>query len=60
MVKKTTLKKLQKNKCYCLRRDEDISLKECDINECHRWKACMKKTNNEIDKQMGVSNGKKI
>lgn len=53
MAKKTTIKKLQKNKCYCLKRDKDISLDECEISDCHRWKACMKKSNNEISKQMG-------
>ena len=35
MVKKTTLKKLQNNKCYCLRREEDISLKDCTMADCH-------------------------
>lgn len=59
MAKKTTIKKLQKNKCYCLKQDKDISLIECNV-DCHRFKSCMKKTNNEIDKQMGTTNGEKI
>lgn len=60
MAKKTTIKKLQKNKCYCLKRDKDISLKKCDMADCHRFKSCIRKTNNEIDKQMGGKNGEEI
>ena len=60
MAKKTTINKLKKDICYCLKRDDDISLKECDISDCHRWKSCMKKTNNEINKQMGNRNGEEI
>lgn len=51
-MKKTTLKKLKKNKCYCMKKEEDINLKECSLFECHRWKSCMKKTNKEIDKDI--------
>lgn len=60
MAKKTTLKKLQNNKCYCLRREEDISLKDCTMADCHRFKSCMNKTNNEINKQMEAKHGKKV
>ena len=52
IAKKTTLKKLMKNKCYCTRKDEDISLKDCKLFDCGRWKKCMKKSNNDIDKDL--------
>lgn len=52
MAKRTTVKKLQRNICYCLRLDEDISLKRCLGAECHRFKSCMAKTNNDINKDM--------
>lgn len=52
IAKKTTLKKLMKNKCYCTRKDEDISLKDCKLFDCGRWKKCMKKANNDIDKDL--------
>lgn len=63
MSKKTTLKKLINNKCYCLKGDKDISLKKCTLFDCGRWKKCMKKTNNDIDKDLkkknrGDKNGK--
>lgn len=60
MVFKNTINKLQENKCYCLKRDTDIVLSECELGECHRFKACMKKANNEFDKQMGGKDGEKI
>ena len=41
-----------KNKCYCTRKDEDISLKDCKLFDCGRWKKCMKKSNNDIDKDL--------
>lgn len=48
----TTLKKLMKNKCFCLKKGEDINLKKCDLFSCNRWKKCMKKTNSDIDKDI--------
>ena len=50
ITKKTTLKKLFYNQCYCIKKDEDIPLKLCTLFDCGRWKKCMKKTNNDIDK----------
>lgn len=52
MAKKTTLKKLMRDKCYCTKKNEDISLKQCVLFDCGRWKKCMKKTNNDIDKDL--------
>lgn len=49
---KTTLNKLKKNRCYCIKRDKDIPLSKCDIPECIRFKSCLKKTNREIDGEM--------
>ena len=40
----TTLNKLANNKCYCLKKDKDISLKKCTLFNCNRWKKCMQKT----------------
>lgn len=51
-MKQTTLKKLECNQCYCLKRDEDIDLKDCSLFDCNRWKKCMQKTNKEINKQV--------
>ena len=51
-MKKTTLKKLANNKCYCLKKDKDINLKKCSLFDCNRWKKCMQKTNREIDKEV--------
>lgn len=48
----TTLKKLMKNKCYCSKKGKDISLKECILFNCGRWKKCMNKTNSDINKDM--------
>lgn len=48
----TTIKKLQKNKCYCLLKQKDINLKKCKLFECSRWKKCKTKTNNDIDKDL--------
>ena len=58
----TTLKKLQKNKCYCSKKDKDIYIEDCDGFECGRWKKCMKKTNNDINKDLKrrEQSGKKI
>lgn len=58
MAKRTTIKKLQKNMCYCLKREEDISLDLCQIGDCHRFKSCLNKTNNDIDKEMEKKHGK--
>lgn len=52
MAKRTTIKKLQKDMCYCLKAEEDIPLSKCLSAECHRFKSCMAKTNNDIDKDM--------
>lgn len=52
MAKRTTIKKLQKDMCYCLKADEDIPLSKCLGVECHRFKSCMIKSNNDIDKDM--------
>ena len=61
---RTTLKKLMNNKCYCSKQEKDISLKKCILFDCHRWKKCMKKTNNDVAKDLkrerrGVKNGEK-
>ena len=58
----TTLNKLANNKCYCLKKDKDISLKKCTLFNCNRWKKCMQKTNSEINKDLKrkeEKNGKK-
>lgn len=52
MSKKTTLKKLIKDKCYCMKVDKDISLQKCNLFSCNRWKKCMQKTNNDINKDL--------
>lgn len=52
MAKRTTIKKLQKDICYCLKAEEDIPLSKCLSAECHRFKSCMIKTNNDINKDM--------
>lgn len=61
----TTLKKLMKNKCYCRVKQKDINLSECKLFNCNSWKKCMKKTNNDINKDMKKQgrrdkNGEKI
>lgn len=53
IMKKTTIKKLINNKCYCIRQDKDIKITECTLFNCGRWKKCMKKTNNDVDKELG-------
>lgn len=52
MVVGTTLKKMKNNKCYCIKKDKDIKIKDCDCFECSRWKKCMQKTNNDINKEL--------
>ena len=52
MSKKTTLKKLFYNQCYCMKKDEDIPLKLCTLFDCSRWKKCMQKTNADINKDL--------
>lgn len=52
MAKRTTLKKLFYNQCYCLKKNEDIPLKTCTLFDCSRWKKCMKKTNADVDKDL--------
>lgn len=52
----TTLKKLANNKCYCILKTQDISLKKCQLFDCSRWKKCMKKTNNDIEKDIQKNN----
>ena len=59
----TTLKKLLKNKCYCIKKGEDIKLEQCSLFDCSRWKKCMQQTNKEINKDLkkkekGGKNGK--
>lgn len=58
----TTLKKLSKDKCYCTKKQKDISLKDCELFDCSRWKKCMTKTNNDINKELKRrnKNSKKI
>ena len=58
MAKKTTLKKLIKDKCYCYKKDKDISLNKCVLFECSRWKKCMKKTNKDIENDLKKKEGK--
>ncbi len=48
----TTLKKLMKNRCYCVVKSKDIPLKECKLFNCSRWKSCKTKTNKDIAKDM--------
>lgn len=48
----TTLKKLMKNRCYCIVKSKDIPLKECKLFNCSRWKSCKTKTNKDIAKDM--------
>ena len=48
----TTLKKLAKNKCYCIKNKKDIKLADCLLFECNRWKKCMQKTNKDINKDL--------
>ena len=48
----TTLKKLKKNKCYCIKIDKDIKIEDCNGFDCGRWKKCMKKNNNDINKEL--------
>ena len=48
----TTIKKLQLDKCYCGRRKKDISLLDCNLFECGRWKKCMSKTNSDINRDL--------
>ena len=52
----TTLKKLSNNKCYCIKKDKDINLKECSLFDCNRWKKCMQKTNKEINHDLKKKN----
>ncbi len=52
MAKRTTLKKLFYDQCYCMKKNEDIPLSFCTLFDCNRWKKCMKKTNNDIDKDL--------
>lgn len=51
-MSKTTLKKLSNNKCYCIKQQKDIFLKDCSLFDCGRWKKCMTKTNNDINKDL--------
>jgi hypothetical protein len=51
-MKKTTLNKLIKDKCYCMKQDKDILLKECNLFNCKRWKKCMQKSNADINKDL--------
>ena len=48
----TTLKKLKQNECYCTKKDKYIKIEDCDSFDCGRWKKCMKKTNNDINKEL--------
>lgn len=45
---KNTYKLLKKNKCYCLKKDKIIKLKECDIPNCHRMNNCLKKSHRDL------------
>ena len=51
-MKTTTLNKLKNDKCYCIKSQEDISLQNCDLFSCGRWKKCMQKTNADINKEI--------
>ena len=51
-MSKTTLKKLIKDKCYCIKKEKDIDLKDCVLFNCNRWKKCKSKTNADIDKEI--------
>jgi hypothetical protein len=50
-MKKTTIKKLIKNKCYCKKRDKDISLMKCDW-DCRYFDSCRKRTASQVDKDL--------
>ena len=47
----TTLEKLQKDKCFCMKASKDIPIQDCILFDCNRWKKCMTKTNNDIKKE---------
>lgn len=49
----TTLKQLQQNKCTCIKKNnQTIPLQQCKLFQCKNWKKCMKKTNNQINKEL--------
>ena len=47
-MSKTTINKIKNNKCYCMKKDKDILLEDCDLFNCNRWKKCMQKTNKDL------------
>lgn len=61
-MSKTTLNQLKKDKCYCSKKQKSIPLSDCTLFNCGRWKKCMKKTNNDIAKEIErrSTNAKKI
>lgn len=50
ITKSTTPDLLMQNKCYCLKREKIIFLDKCNVVDCRRFKACMKKSRRDYDK----------
>ena len=57
-MKRTTIKKLKKNKCYCKKADKDINLLDCNI-DCRFFESCRKTTARQVDKDLTRTRMKK-
>lgn len=47
-MNKNTKECLKKNYCFCLRKQEMISIIECNIPNCHRQTSCSKQLQKDI------------
>ena len=51
-----TVKKLNQNICFCLKKGMDIKILDCDV-DCRNFNACSKKWNNDLKARKGVKYG---
>lgn len=51
-MKSTTVALLQKNKCYCLKKEKVIAISKCDLINCSREKKCRAKSNRDYEKSV--------
>ena len=51
-----TVKKLNQNICFCLKKGMDIKIADCDV-DCRKFNACSKKLNNDLKARKGVKHG---
>jgi hypothetical protein len=46
------IKLLKQDKCFCKKTNDEITLNDCKLFNCSRWKSCMKSDNYRFNKEV--------